>query len=125
MLEKGNLSWRWYSQKLEYIRPVTEYIDYAHQPNYEDFVGDGLNPGFVHDFGLHDKTVNRVESKAVAFYERLMQSNIFHRQVKVAYQKCGRFIAGFKRKLTSTSVCAELNYWIRRTQDYGQIKLWI
>ena len=43
---------------------------------------------------------------------------------RAAYQKCSRFIAEFKRKVTSASVCAELNYWIRGTEDHGQIKLW-
>ncbi|MGH9432455.1 MAG: hypothetical protein ACRD3T_13020, partial [Terriglobia bacterium] len=33
LFEKGNLSWRWYSRRCEYIRPVVEYIDYEHRPN--------------------------------------------------------------------------------------------
>ena len=81
LLEKGNLSWRWYSMKCEYLRPVAEYFDYAHQPNYEDFVGDALNPGFVDLFRQHDETVVRVESKAVEFYERLMRTNLFPDEV--------------------------------------------
>jgi len=37
LLSKGNLSWRSYSRKCEYIRHIREYIDAAQQPNYEDF----------------------------------------------------------------------------------------
>ncbi len=41
-----------------------------------------------------------------------------------AYTRCGRFIAAFKRRTTSASVAAELNYWIRTTEKHGQEKLW-
>jgi len=43
---------------------------------------------------------------------------------KAAYTRCGRFIAAFKRKTTSASVAAELNHWIRTTEQHGQEKLW-
>ncbi len=41
-----------------------------------------------------------------------------------SYQTCGEFIASFRQKTTSASVVAELNYWIRKTDPPGQIRLW-
>jgi hypothetical protein len=41
-----------------------------------------------------------------------------------AYSQCSKFIASFRRKTTSASVVAELNYWIRKTEPTGQERLW-
>jgi hypothetical protein len=41
-----------------------------------------------------------------------------------SYSECSRFIASFRRKTTSASVVAELNYWIRKTAPSGQETLW-
>ena len=41
-----------------------------------------------------------------------------------SYGQCSKFIASFKRKTTSASVVAELNYWIRNTELAGQERLW-
>jgi hypothetical protein len=41
-----------------------------------------------------------------------------------SYGQCSRFIASFRRKTTSASVVAELNYWIRETEPTGQVRLW-
>jgi hypothetical protein len=40
------------------------------------------------------------------------------------YGQCSKFIASFRRKTTSASVVAELNYWIRNTERAGQERLW-
>ncbi len=41
-----------------------------------------------------------------------------------AYQNCGRFLSSFRRKMTSASVIAELNCWIRGTRRAGQRQIW-
>lgn len=41
-----------------------------------------------------------------------------------SYKRCGQFIAAFRRKTTSASVVAELNYWIRNTDREGPGRLW-
>jgi hypothetical protein len=46
LLSKGNLSWRFYSRKCEYIHPTSDYIGISQRPNYEDFIADPLNQGF-------------------------------------------------------------------------------
>ena len=41
-----------------------------------------------------------------------------------AYSQCSKFIASFRRKTTSASVVAEVNYWIRGTEPTGHARLW-
>jgi len=83
LLEKGNLSWRWYSRKCEYLRPVTEYVDYAHQPNFEDFLADGLNAVFKGKFESHDLAVAEVESRVNKLYDILLAvGSIFRENVQ-------------------------------------------
>jgi len=41
-----------------------------------------------------------------------------------SYERCSRFIASFRRKATSACVVAELNYWIRATEERGRARLW-
>ncbi len=43
---------------------------------------------------------------------------------RASYVRCSKFIGSFRRKSTSASVVAELNYWIRHTDRTGQVKLW-
>ena len=38
--------------------------------------------------------------------------------------KCGRFISLFRKKITTASAVAELNYWIRETEELGRERLW-
>jgi hypothetical protein len=40
------------------------------------------------------------------------------------YQNFSEFLATFRKKMTSTSVIAELHWWIRETDHHGQIRLW-
>jgi len=56
-------------------------------------------------------------------FERLKRELRFITDVH-AFDKCGQFIASFRRRTTSASVVAELHHWIRRTQPQGQLKLW-
>src|SRR5438874_188584 len=71
LLKKGNLSWRWPSKKCEYIRPIVEYLDKSHLPNYEDFLADELNPEFKGHFDKHDQAVAELESAASQFFAGL------------------------------------------------------
>jgi hypothetical protein len=86
-LEKGNLTWRSYSQHCEFIRPIAEYIDPNHLPNYEDFLADSLNSSFGPQFKNHDDSLSRAETTASEFYALLMQSDEFRRRVKVSFEE--------------------------------------
>src|SRR5438270_10126280 len=81
LLAKGNLSWRFYSKKCEYIRPISEYIEASQRPNYEDFLSDPLNPNFPGMFENHDRALSEVESKAAEFADNLMQDKEFQAEV--------------------------------------------
>ncbi len=87
LLDKGNLSWRWYSRSCEYIRPIPEYIESSQRPNYDDFLGDPLNAAFTGRLDGHDRLVRDVEGKAKRFFDGLMQSNLFREQVKASLEE--------------------------------------
>ncbi len=89
LLERGNLSWRAYSRSFEYIRPVEEYLDGAQVANLEDFRSDPLNPGFAAAFGEHDRALGAVESKANQFFEGLINSDLFPKQVRDLVKEFG------------------------------------
>lgn len=84
LLKKGNLTWRWYSRKCEYLRPIIEYVEDSHRPIYEDFVADNLSKEFNADFENHDKLLAQVEARASRFFDGLMQSGMFSEQVSRA-----------------------------------------
>ena len=81
LLRRGNLSWRFYSTKCEYIRLIFEYIGPDQQPNFEDFLADRLNEGFASYFDAHDSNLSALESSASAFFQGLMHSNLFLNEV--------------------------------------------
>jgi len=87
LLDKGNVSWRFYSKKCEYIRPVAEYIDSNQLPNYEDFLVDGFNEGFKSVIDAHDSAVSAVEAAATRFFDGLMHSTLFSNEVKKAFDE--------------------------------------
>ncbi len=78
-LNQGNLTWRYYSRRCEYIRPVQEYVQNGHWPNYEDFLAD--NPSFTRKFSVHDEAVGEAELLAGRFYDTLLQSPLFRTEV--------------------------------------------
>ena len=82
MLQQGNLSWRFYSRKCEYIRPITEYIETDQLPNFEDFLSDGLNQDFKPSIDAHDNAVLAVEAAAGTFFDGLMHSSLFLSEVQ-------------------------------------------
>ncbi len=86
LLEKGNLSWRFYSKKCEYIRLIREYVESSQWPNYEDFIADSQNQGFRASLEEHDRLLSRVESGAVEFFQRLMSSSLFQKEVAESLQ---------------------------------------
>jgi len=87
LFEKGNVSWRFYSKKCEYIRPVVEYVDGNQLPNYEDFLADGINEGFSASIDAHDSAVSAVETAATTFFDGLMRSTLFLNEVKKAFDE--------------------------------------
>jgi hypothetical protein len=87
LLEKGNVSWRFYSKKCEYIRPVAEYIDGNQLPNLEDFLTDFLNEGFKARIDAHDSAVFAVEAAASTFFNGLMRSARFLEDVTKAFDE--------------------------------------
>ena len=87
LLGEGNLSWRAYSKRCEYIRPIPEYIESSQWPNYVDFLADQVNAGFRERFERHDHQVCDVESTASRFFIGLTDSDEFQKQVEDALQK--------------------------------------
>jgi hypothetical protein len=82
LLSKGNISWRFYSRKCEYIHPIRDYVSINQRPNYEDFVSDPLNPGFREKFEGHDRALAEVESSASRFSDGLIHSDLFVKQME-------------------------------------------
>ena len=87
LLDKGNLSWRFYSKKCEYIRPISEYIEGSQLPNFEDFLADGLNAGFKSSVDAHDSAVFGVEAAATRFFDGLVHSTLFLKEVESAFHE--------------------------------------
>lgn len=87
LLGKGNLSWRFYSKRCEYIRPIAEYINGDQMPNLEDFLTDRLNEGYKGAFDSHDSAVIAAEVGATTFFEGLVRSTLFLNEVKKAFDE--------------------------------------
>jgi hypothetical protein len=85
LLQQRNLSWRYHSQRLEYIRPVRDYIEPTAMPNLEDFLAD--NSAFEEKFGLHDRNVANAEQRATNFYKILSTAAIFNKEVDEAFKR--------------------------------------
>ncbi len=84
LLEEGNLTWRCDRRRCEYIRPITEYIEPAYWPNYDDFLAD--NGDFKDKFEKHDSAVSSVEINANEFCDILLGTPIFLEQVNKSLQ---------------------------------------
>ena len=87
LLGRGDLTWRAYSKGFEYIKPIKEYFDPSQLPNLEDFLADPLNPGFASEFAAHDRAVDETSSRARQFYDGLINTVLFRRQVEEAARK--------------------------------------
>jgi hypothetical protein len=82
LLSKANLSWRFYSGKCEYIHPIRDYVRIDQRPNYEDFVSDPLNTGFLERFDAHDRALAEAELNASRFSRGLIHSDLFVEKMK-------------------------------------------
>lgn len=85
LLERGNLSWRYYSRRAEYIRIIYEYIEPHNTPNLEDFLAD--NEQFTDKFRQHDKVLRTAEQTATEFFEAVTSSSTFIDEVNDALQR--------------------------------------
>src|SRR5947209_7110042 len=81
----GNISWRWYSRRCEYIRFVRDYIEPHNSPNFDDFLVE--NEEFVKGFDRHDTGLRTTEDRAAKFYDLLLSAVIFKEQVDQALQE--------------------------------------
>jgi hypothetical protein len=79
LLRVGNLSWRVHSRRCEYIRPVTELVDFDQRPNLEDFLAE--NPTFRERFAEHDSGVMAVEEATALFVRDLLATLPFQQRV--------------------------------------------
>jgi hypothetical protein len=84
LLETGNLSWRYYSQRCEFIRPILEYVDGAQWPNYSDFLEENL--GFKDRFQLHDVRLEALNNSASALFSALISNPQFLQLVDSSFQ---------------------------------------
>ncbi|HEY6348171.1 MAG TPA: hypothetical protein VI636_02055 [Candidatus Angelobacter sp.] len=84
-LDKRNLSWRFYSRRAEYIRPICDYIEPHNLPNLEDFLAD--NETFKSKFEGHDKTLQIATDRAATFFDILISGQIFKDQVNQSLEE--------------------------------------
>jgi hypothetical protein len=84
LLDSGNLSWRFYSQRCEFIRPVGEYVDGNQEPNCSDFLVE--NPKYSQRFESHDTSLDAVNNSASALFGALIANPQFLIAVESSYQ---------------------------------------
>ena len=85
LLAKGNVSWRYFSKRCEYILPIRQYIEGNYRPNYDDFLAD--NPRFKKRFEEHDRALLKIEDAASQFAAALMHDSNFKFQVEKALKE--------------------------------------
>jgi hypothetical protein len=120
-LEKGNLSWHFYSKKCEYVRPMREYVESSQWPNYEDFLADPANQGFAETFDQHDRFLSQIEAAATSFFNGLIQSDLFNRQVRESLEQYESSFRSDPRYPSLDSMAQDLpkyvaEYLINRTE---------
>lgn len=84
-LERGNISWRWYSRRCQYIRVVRDYVEPHYYPNFDDFLVE--NEEFTKRFDSHDNALHKTEDQAGKFYNLLLAAKVFKEQVNQALQE--------------------------------------
>lgn len=84
LLDSGNLSWRFYSQRCEFIRPVGEYVDSDQEPNYSDFLVE--NTKYRQRFRSHDTSLDAVNNSASALFSALVSNPKFLEAVESSFQ---------------------------------------
>jgi hypothetical protein len=75
LLKTGNLSWRAYKKRCEYIRPVNELINSAHEPILDDLLSE--DSALRARLSEHDSALERLETAASTFAQQLMQASVF------------------------------------------------
>jgi hypothetical protein len=83
-LQTGNGTWRYFSQRCEFIRPVQEYVDGSQWPTYSDFLVE--HPEFRKRFQSHDRNLDAVNQSASAIFGALLGNNLFIENVNTSYQ---------------------------------------
>lgn len=80
LLDRGNLTWRFTSNKCEFIRFIQEYIDPAQWPNYYDFLAE--HAPFAAAFKRHDERVDRINEVSKQSFHWLVTHHDFAETVK-------------------------------------------
>jgi len=84
LLDSGNLSWRFYSHRCEFIRPVGEYVDGNQEPNYSDFLVE--NTKYRQRFKSHDSNLDAVNNSASALFGALISNPQFLEAVESSFR---------------------------------------
>ena len=84
LLSTGNLTWRYYSQRCEFIRPIQEYVERTQWPNYSDFLLEDENSACRDAFRSHDEAVEALNNSASALYSWLVSSPQLTRAVSLS-----------------------------------------
>jgi hypothetical protein len=84
-LDRGSISWRWYSRRCQYIHVIRAYVEPHYSPNFEDFLIE--NEEFVKRFDKHDAALRKTEQQAAKFYDLLLAAAIFKEQVNQAFRE--------------------------------------
>ena len=131
LLKSGNLSWRAYSRRFEYVRPVIEYVDPSQQPNLEDFLNDPENLGFEDRFRRHDDLQRELELETNGFFDGLMNSAPFSEQVGTALRQYATdpHSSSYSTTMTDESVARFVGEYLINSienleQHYGLHEFW-
>lgn len=133
LLSKGDLSWRYYSRKCEYIRPISDYIGISQRPNYEDFVSDPLNTGFLERFEAHDRALGELELSANQFASGLIRSDLFIKKMQESLKEYesiarGNPLYSYNESMQESLPRAVTELLVNRIEvlpeHYGTAKFW-
>jgi hypothetical protein len=70
LLERRNLTWRFYSGQSEFIRMIQEYVDSVQWPNFYDFLAE--HPFFAKAFKQHDDQLEKTNAIALQTFDELI-----------------------------------------------------
>lgn len=85
LLEEGNISWRFTTEKCEFILPLKRYVNPAHLHNYEDFMRG--HPQYSSLFDKHDNKLKELEKLATAICQFLCDNQSFTGKVNSFLQQ--------------------------------------